>query len=111
MIKVLLSLVAVFGLSLSLAPTVDAAPAAAVENHVPGQVRGKISAIHPAHHSFEVTELNGNTVNVLVTPSTKIQVDGAMAKFKDLAVGQKVRARGEVGPNGGIKAKTVRARN
>ncbi len=106
--KILLILVTCAGLLLAFGPSAQAATTLGT----PGKVAGKITAIHPAHHSFTVERLDGSKREVRVSHETKIRVDGQPATFKDLAVGQKVRAAGELGPQGHILiAHRVRAKN
>ncbi len=99
MTKILLVLVAFIGLTFITSP---AAEAGASVSGPADHVRGKITAIAGAKHEFVVTHHNGSKHVVRVTKKTKIRVDGKPAKFGDLAVGQKVRAAGKLGPHGHV---------
>jgi hypothetical protein len=70
--------------------------------HAPGEegrmpLFGKITAIH--NSSFEISNPNGETVTVKLTPQTEFRKDREAAKRSDFKVGDVIAVRGQENPD------------
>src|SRR6266404_2154540 len=70
---------------------------------------GKITAIH--NSSFEISNPNGETVTVKLTPQTEFRKDREAAKRSDFKVGDVIAVRGEVKSVDAPKISVVRSDN
>jgi len=70
---------------------------------------GKITAIHEA--SMEISNPNGETVTVKLTPQTEYRKDRQAAKRSDFKVGDVIAVRGQENPDHTWTAQTIGARS
>src|ERR1700724_72166 len=70
---------------------------------------GKITAIH--NLSFEISNPNGETVTVKLTPQTEFRKDREAAKRSDFKVGDVIAVRGQENPDHTWTAQAVGARS
>jgi len=82
--------------------------------HAPGEegrmpLFGKITAIH--NSSFEISNPNGETVTVKLTPQTEFRKDREAAKRNDFKVGDVIAVRGQENPDHTWTAQAIGARS
>jgi hypothetical protein len=82
--------------------------------HAPGEegrmpLFGKITAIH--NSSFEISNPNGETVTVKLTPQTEFRKDREAAKRGDFKVGDVIAVRGQENPDHTWTAQAIGARS
>jgi hypothetical protein len=70
---------------------------------------GKITAIH--NSSFEISNPNGETVTVKLTPQTEFRKDREAAKRSDFKVGDVIAVRGQENPDHTWTAQAIGARS
>ena len=77
------------------------------EGHMP--LFGKITAIHDS--TIQISNPNGETVTVKVTPQTEFRKDRQPAKRSDFKVGDVIAVRGQENPDHTWTAQTIGARS
>src|SRR5258708_19474989 len=70
---------------------------------------GKITAIH--NSSLQISNPNGETVTVNITPQTEFRKDRQPAKRSDFKVGDVIAVRGHENPDHTWTAQTIGARS
>jgi hypothetical protein len=84
------------------------------QGHVPGEegrvpLFGKITAIHDS--SLEISNPNGETVKVNLTPQTEFRKDRQAAKRRDFKTGDVIAVRGQENPDHTWTAQVISARS